>query len=213
VVREYCHNTFFREDAVQEVQLALWEASALWDESQKETFNHYAWLVMRRKLLYFLTVKASERPRLSRREMCVMNALRANLAAGQMISCAALDQISKDSGITRFRLTQIVNFWYKSRISLSASCAEEIAEACADEEHQSNLAALKMLDACLAMLPEREQKIIRARYLQDPRATLASLATEMSVSLERVRQIEANSLRKLRLSLAEMLGESLYSEG
>lgn len=206
VVREFCHSPLLREDAIQEVQLALWEASALWDASIEETFNHYAWLVMRRKLLYFLTAKATERPRLSRKEQEVMNGLRLNFAAGQMISCKTLDQISEESGITRFRLAQIVSFWYESRFNLSASSAEQVSEAVTAGDYQDNAAELRMLDECLVLLPEREQRIIKERFLEDPKSTLGDLSAVLGVSIERVRQLEVNSLKKLRAFLCERIG-------
>lgn len=206
VVRQFCSTPDLMEDAAQEVKLALWEASALWDERLKETFNHYAWLVMRRKLLFFLTVKATERPRLSKQEQIVMNALRLNLAAGQMVSCKTIDQISADSGITRFRLTQLINFWYSSRLSLSAKTAEKVSELIAEDEYQEHSIELRVLDECLELLPEREQQIIRERYLQDPKSTLSDLARVLGVSIERVRQLEAKSLKKLKASLKDRLG-------
>ena len=196
------------EDAAQEVKLALWEASALWDSSLEETFNHYAWLVMRRKLLFFLTVKAIERPRLSRLEQEIMNGLRLNLAAGQMISCKTIDQISAESGITRFRLTQIVSFWYKSRLAITACSVDQISDLVGSDEYQENAKELQMLDECMSLLPDRDQQIIRARYLKDPKATLGDLSNLLGVSIERVRQLEARSMKNLRKYLEQRLGKS-----
>lgn len=206
VVRQFCSTPDLMEDAAQEVKLALWEASAKWDSRLEETFNHYAWLVMRRKLLIFLTVKATERPQLSKIEQQVMNGLRLYIAAGQMITCSTIDQISAESGISRFRLTQIINFWYKSRLNLTVSCAEQITDLLAEDEYVDNAIELRMLDESLALLPEREREVIRARFLQDPRSTLSELSSVLGVSIERVRQIEANSLKKLRKYLAERIG-------
>lgn len=207
VVREFCLNKFFHEDAVQEVQLALWEASERWDESMQETFNHYAWLVMRRKLLYYLTVKANERPRLSRREQAVMNALRITISTGQLISCGTLDLISQDTGISRFRLTQLVNFWYSSRFAITATGFTQLDELIAPEVYQENVRELEMLEECLKLLPEREQMIIKERFLKDPKTTLGAISDVLKVSIERVRQIEANSIRKLRQLLKDRLGD------
>jgi RNA polymerase sigma factor (sigma-70 family) len=207
VVGEFCHNKFFYEDAVQEVQLALWEASEQWDESMQDTFNHYAWLVMRRKLLYYLTVKASDRPRLSRREQSVMNAIRQTLSTGQLISCSTLELISKESGISRFRLTQLVNFWYSSRVAITATGFIQLDELIDPEVYQENVKAIQVLEECLKLLPEREQMIIRERFLKDPRSTLGALSDVLKVSIERVRQIEAHSIIKLRQMLTDRLGE------
>jgi RNA polymerase sigma factor (sigma-70 family) len=207
VVDEFCLNRYFIEDAVQEVHLALWEASALWDESLEETFNHYAWLVMRRKLLFYLTVKATDRPRLSRREQQVMNALRQTLSAGQLISCTTLNAISQESGIGQFRLMQLVNFWYSSRMAVTANAFIQLDDLIAPEVYQDNAKELEMLEECLKLLPEREQLIIQERFFKDPRATLGALSEVLEVSIERVRQIEANSIRKLRKMLVERIGE------
>jgi RNA polymerase sigma-32 factor len=51
-------------------------------------------------------------------------------------------------------------------------------------------------------LNEREQKIIEARLLREEKATLAELAEELGISIERVRQIEASAMKKLRSSLS-----------
>lgn len=206
VVAEFCHRRDLKEDASQEVKLALWEASAKWDASVQETFNHYAWLVMRRKLLYFLTAKASERPRLSRREQHVMNSIREALAAGQMISAKTIDAISAESGIDRFRLTQLVSFWYSTRFTITAQSMSHIAELASPEDAEDLSKELEILEECMGMLPEREQKIIAERFMRDPRATLGDLSSVLGVSIERVRQLEANSLKKLRKMLSDKIG-------
>ena len=65
------------------------------------------------------------------------------------------------------------------------------------------------LDWALAILPEREQLIIRRRYLVEAASTLEALARELGISKERVRQIEARALAKLREVLSPALGEAL----
>ncbi len=207
VVAEYCMREDLKEEASQEVQLALWEASNAWSEQLKDTFTHYAWLVMRRKLLFFLTQKASDRPRLSRREQEVMNALRRNLEAGQLISCKTIDELSQESGISRFRLTQLVSFWYASHLSLTATSMIQLEELASDEDREQNEKALLLLEISIKELPEREQEIIIQRFLSDPKKTLADLSSVLGVSIERVRQLEANALRKLKKSLEKFKAE------
>ena len=51
--------------------------------------------------------------------------------------------------------------------------------------------AMETLDA-------RSQAILRARWMTEPKATLHDLAEQYGVSAERIRQIEANAIRKLR---------------
>ncbi|MBT8049542.1 MAG: RNA polymerase sigma factor RpoH [Xanthomonadales bacterium] len=50
-------------------------------------------------------------------------------------------------------------------------------------------------------LDERSQDIIRSRWLQDGKMTLQELANRYGVSAERIRQLEANALRKMRASI------------
>jgi RNA polymerase sigma-32 factor len=58
------------------------------------------------------------------------------------------------------------------------------------------------LYAGLEELDERSQDIIRSRWLQDDsKITLQELADKYSVSAERIRQLEANALRKMKASI------------
>lgn len=50
----------------------------------------------------------------------------------------------------------------------------------------------------LSELPSREERIIRARLLQDDTLTLEALGAELGVSKERVRQLEKRALGKLK---------------
>jgi RNA polymerase sigma-32 factor len=57
------------------------------------------------------------------------------------------------------------------------------------------------LYAGLDQLDDRSQDIIRSRWLQEDKMTLQELADRYGVSAERIRQLEANALRKMRASL------------
>lgn len=203
VVKDYCFRQELREDATQEVLLALWEAVQDWDAGMQETFTHYAWMFMRRKLLVYLTQKATDCPRLCRRELKVMKQIRVYLAAGHMITCQAMEELSKQSGITLFRLHQIVGFWYTSCVSLSAASFAQMADGYDDEIDVDQERRLLALDKALANLPERELGVIRERHLTDPHKTLAELSVLMGISIERVRQIEANGIKKLKRALLD----------
>ena len=67
-----------------------------------------------------------------------------------------------------------------------------------------------LLTRSLAILPEREQLIIRRRYLVEVASTLEALARELGISKERVRQLEARALAKLREVLSPALDEALF---
>ena len=60
------------------------------------------------------------------------------------------------------------------------------------------------LQNALAQLDERSRRIVESRWLQDNGGlTLHELAAEYGVSAERIRQIEAKAMQKLRVFLAE----------
>jgi len=58
-----------------------------------------------------------------------------------------------------------------------------------------------LLYAGLGELDERSKDIIRSRWLQEDKMTLQALADRYGVSAERIRQLEANALRKMRASI------------
>jgi RNA polymerase sigma-32 factor len=63
----------------------------------------------------------------------------------------------------------------------------------------------QVLRQALDQLKPREQRIIEARWLSDTPLTLDELAAELSVSRERVRQIEVRALEKARTYAASLL--------
>jgi RNA polymerase sigma-32 factor len=66
-----------------------------------------------------------------------------------------------------------------------------------DEDTADRLAhALETLD-------ERSQHILRSRWMTEEKSTLHDLADQYGVSAERIRQIEANAIKKLRGLIAE----------
>jgi RNA polymerase sigma-32 factor len=70
-----------------------------------------------------------------------------------------------------------------------------------EEENWESYAAGKLSDA-IQGLDERSQNIIRARWLDDDnKTTLQELADQYGVSAERVRQLEKNAMKKLRVAI------------
>lgn len=199
LVRDYCYDPVLSQDALQEAKLALWEATFKWQEEMQDTFTHYAWLHMRRKLFNYLTEAATERPRLSRMERQILADLKKHLRAGELISCQLLRLISEETGINSFRLTQLVSYWYSGSLAISASSLS-VAEELVSQEPEDEV-DITCLEEGIDALPERERLIVISRYLQDPRSTLASLSVQLGVSIERVRQLEGNAFKKLRAHL------------
>lgn len=61
--------------------------------------------------------------------------------------------------------------------------------------HELLVSAMKNLD-------ERSRDIIAQRWLTDDKSTLHELADKYSVSAERIRQLEANAIKKLKVAMA-----------
>jgi RNA polymerase sigma-32 factor len=73
----------------------------------------------------------------------------------------------------------------------------EVVETLDAHVHESALLA-----SAFAVLDARSQEIIQRRWMSDAKASLAELAEDFGVSIERVRQIEQAALRKLRSLVA-----------
>ena len=65
--------------------------------------------------------------------------------------------------------------------------------------------ARENLREALEMLSERQKKVINERYFTEPPRKLHEIAQDLGVSQERVRQIQAESIGKLRGYMAEKL--------
>ena len=58
------------------------------------------------------------------------------------------------------------------------------------------------LHSALADLDERSRDILAQRWLADEKSTLHELADQYGVSAERIRQLEANAMKKLKAAIA-----------
>ncbi len=76
------------------------------------------------------------------------------------------------------------------------------AEAIERDERRGQLTG--SLAAALAKLDERSREIVKARWLTEGKRTLQDLADEYGVSAERIRQIEAAAIEKLRGTMAAL---------
>lgn len=59
----------------------------------------------------------------------------------------------------------------------------------------------ELLTRALASLDERSQDIINRRWLSEDKATLQELARQYKVSAERIRQLEAGAIKRLRFAM------------
>ena len=83
----------------------------------------------------------------------------------------------------------------KSHAYLADTRFEPMEEVAREQEERLQLDALH---EALSQLDERSRDIIQRRWMNEDKATLHELAAEYGVSAERIRQIEAKALKKLR---------------
>ncbi len=81
-----------------------------------------------------------------------------------------------------------------------ASAERDPADLVADADLEGDNS--ERLTGALFALDERSRDIIQRRWLADAKTTLQDLADEYGVSAERIRQIEKNAMKKLKLALA-----------
>lgn len=82
---------------------------------------------------------------------------------------------------------------------LAADCNADPAQALerADSETQDET----QLHRALVKLDDRSRDIVQRRWLDDQKATLQELADKYHVSAERIRQLENNAIRKLKVAM------------
>lgn len=96
----------------------------------------------------------------------------------------------------------------RSRLDLIVSPAPNPEESLVAANESRFLGDL--VDRALAMLPPREALIIRKRYLEEARQTFDAIGREIGISKDRVRQLEAHALEKLRDILRPGLAGSSF---
>jgi RNA polymerase primary sigma factor len=121
----------------------------------------------------------------------------------------SLDEIANKMGITPEKVQNIQRI-AKEPISLEAHVGEEedsslgdfISDPNALTPHEFMLQEMvkQTLDEVLETLTDREEKVLRLRYglFDGKNHTLEEVGREFGVTRERIRQIEAKALRKLR---------------
>jgi RNA polymerase sigma-32 factor len=76
---------------------------------------------------------------------------------------------------------------------------DEVVEQNVDSDRRA-----RWLQDALAILSERELRIVQERRLTDNLVTLETLGDKLGISKERVRQIESRALTKLRRALSRL---------
>ncbi len=212
-------------DLVQEGHIGLLEAAARFEPDREVRFSTYAtwwirasiqdfilrnWSIVRggtssaQKALFFnlrrlrarLTRNGDERvsDKVHQHIATTLGVSKADVAtmdarlSGPDVSLNA-PLLDDDSGATAERMDFIPD---------NAPLQDEVVGDGIDSERRT-----KWLRAALAVLSEREMRILHERRLSDDQATLESLGAVLGISKERVRQIENRAIEKLKRALLD----------
>jgi RNA polymerase sigma-32 factor len=85
--------------------------------------------------------------------------------------------------------------------SMYLPAADSDPSVAVEEEEWEDTTAERLGEA-LETLDARSQDILKSRWMTENKATLHELAARYNVSAERIRQIEANAIKKLRALIA-----------
>ena len=119
------------------------------------------------------------------------------------------EEIAKEMGMSLEKVREVMKI-AQEPVSLETPIGEEEDshlgdfipddDALAPADAASNILLKESLDDVLKTLTPREEKVLRLRFgLEDGRTrTLEEVGKEFNVTRERIRQIEAKALRKLR---------------
>jgi len=207
VAREYRRWGVALEDLIQQGNLGLLKAAKKFDPDKQCRLITYAVYWIRAEIRDYV-VRSYRIVRLgtTRTERRAMRAYRRT-------SVASATDLAQDSGMPIARAEKLWPLLAASDISLDvrtegrSSALDRVPnhglspedEAARNSEVRGVRGALS---EALERLSGRERRIVEARLMSDSPTTLEQLGTEMGVSKERVRQIEARARRKLQGELA-----------
>ncbi len=207
-------------DLVQEGNVGLMEAAARFDPDRHVRFSTYAsWWVIAAIQEYILRNASIVRIGTTAAQKSLffnLRRLRAQLAENPdgPMSEADRHRIADELSVPVAAVERMEAHLARPDQSLNASIGQDEGDAFQDflvdsgpspEEiataHHDASVRAGWIDEALAELTPREREIIAKRFLDDEPSTLAELGARMGVSKERIRQIEAKALGKLRMRI------------
>ncbi len=132
------------------------------------------------------------------------------------LSKAETAAVAKDLGVSEREVTEMEQRLYSHDVSFDPTPNEDEEKPYAPALYLPNPEADPAVQAeaddfdgqasdalvdALEELDERSREILESRWLAEKKATLHELANRYGVSAERIRQIEANAIRKLRTAM------------
>lgn len=227
---KYRHYGLPAADLIQEGTVGLMEAAYRFEVSRDVRFSTYAsWWVRAAVQDYVLRNWSIVRTgTTSAHKALFFNLKRLKARMGvdpdRPLSFTARGQIADEMGVKIRDVEAMEGRMKANDRSLNAPVADESAQEWQDllvsespapdavymESHDSVKKA-KLIEQAMENLTERESFIIRERQLKEDGVTLAVLGSQLGISKERVRQLEAQALGKLKQALIRRVGDPVLA--
>jgi RNA polymerase sigma-32 factor len=221
-------------DLVQEGHVGLLEAAARFAPERDVRFSTYAtWWIRASIQDYVLRNWSIVRGGTSSTQKSLffnLRRLRARLAQepGAFSTNDAYESIARTLGVSRADVETMDSRLSGSDVSLNVQLGDDESSGSAqrmdflvDDQPLPDEAVEQSLDTdrrarwlkdALAILSERELRIVRERRLTENLVTLETLGDKLGISKERVRQIESRALSKLRDALSHLKDDDQSEE-
>jgi RNA polymerase sigma-32 factor len=213
IAREYRHFGLPEMDLVQEGTIGLMHAVKRFDPDRGFRLITYAsWWIRAAIHDFILRSWSIVRVGTTKLQRKIFAGLKRAKEAIAAMEGKGRGEVAERYGISEHAYQEAVNAYLQRDISIDAD--EEgraLVEALPSPEPDPEQKVLtedwrnyqnRSLMAALSTLPARDQLIVRRRHLSETPASLKELAAELGISIERVRQLEARALQKIKARLA-----------
>ena len=214
IAREYRHFGLPEMDLIQEGTLGLMHAVKRFDPERGFRLITYASWWVRAAIHDFIlrswSIVKLGTSKVQRKVFAGLKQAKASIAA---MEGRGTEEVAADLGISGEQFREAAHAYLSRDVSLDADVegrsmvgsleapepTPEQALIEADWQHFRHA----RLQESLESLDERDRQILVRRYMSEQPSTLKELAEQFGVSIERVRQLEARGLKRLRESLAD----------
>ena len=209
-------------DLIQEGSAGLHEAANRFDTARQVRFSTYAtWWILAAIQEYIMrnaSIVRLGRTPAQKKLFFNLRRLRARLSddPGASMTDANRQTIAKELSVPLAAVERMEALLSASDRSLNAQVgpeeSDELMNFLADNgpspeeivgELRDNATHAEWLRDAMEVLSPRERQVIARRFLQEDRTTLAEIGKSFGVTKERIRQIEAKALSKLRAALGK----------